>query len=55
MPPPADVGWLHTAQRLKLWYESGMAETYLYVCLVDVFEDHLREGVVLYAREWIGS
>lgn len=35
-------------QRLAFWYESGVAETYLYVCLVDALEDVLREGVVLY-------
>jgi hypothetical protein len=35
-------------QRLRFWYESGLAEVYLYVCLVDVFEDILREGLVLY-------
>ena len=37
-----------TKQRIKFWYESGMAETYLYACLVDVFEDILKEGVVIY-------
>lgn len=35
-------------ERIRQWYESGMAETYLYVCLVDAFEDKLREGVVVY-------
>jgi hypothetical protein len=34
--------------RFRGFHEAGMAETYLYVCLVDVFEDHLRDGVVLY-------
>lgn len=37
-----------TKQRIKFWYESGMAETYLYACLVDAFEDILKEGVVFY-------
>ncbi len=37
-----------TLDRIRFWYESGMAETYLYVCLVDAFEDHLRDGIVLY-------
>lgn len=37
-----------TERRVKAWYESGMAETYLYVCLVDAFEDVLKDGVVLY-------
>ncbi|MDP9479665.1 MAG: hypothetical protein M3R38_29055, partial [Actinomycetota bacterium] len=37
-----------TVNRVKLWYESGMAETHLYACLVDAFEDQLKEGVVLY-------
>lgn len=37
-----------TERRVRGWYESGMAETYLYVCLVDAFEDVLRDGVVLY-------
>ena len=35
-------------ERLRVFYESGMAETYLYVCLVDAFEDALNEGVVFY-------
>lgn len=43
---PNDVE--RTKQRLKFWYESGLAETYLYACLVDVFEDILRTGVVFY-------
>ncbi len=37
-----------TTERVKFWYESGLAETYLYVCLVDVFEDILQDGIVLY-------
>lgn len=35
-------------QRVGAWYESGMAETYLYVCLVEAIEDKLKEGMVLY-------
>lgn len=35
-------------QRLRFWYESGIAETYLYACLVDAFEDVLHDGIVLY-------
>ena len=35
-------------ERLRVFYESGMSETYLYVCLVDAFEDALNEGVVFY-------
>jgi len=35
-------------ERFRGFYESGMAETYLYVCLVDAFEDALNEGVVFY-------
>lgn len=34
--------------RLIGWYEAGMAETYLYVCLVDAIEDVQRSGLVLY-------
>lgn len=37
-----------THRRIKGFYESGMAETHLYACLVDAFEDQLREGVVFY-------
>jgi hypothetical protein len=37
-----------TRNRLLGWYESGMAETYMYVCLIDIFEDLLRDGIVLY-------
>lgn len=37
-----------TDQRLRFWYESGLAETYLYACLVDALEDILRDGLVLY-------
>lgn len=43
-----ETEWIRTLERIKFWYESGMAETYLYVCLVDVFEDHLQDGIVLY-------
>jgi hypothetical protein len=35
-------------QRLGAWYESGMAETYLYSCLVDAIEDLGKLGLVLY-------
>ncbi|WP_157650373.1 hypothetical protein [Burkholderia ubonensis] len=35
-------------QRVSVWYESGMAETYLYANLVDVFEDRRNDGLVLY-------
>jgi hypothetical protein len=37
-----------TEQRFRLFYESGIAEMHLYACLVDAFEDILRDGVVLY-------
>lgn len=37
-----------TELRIKGWYEGGMAETYLYVCLADAFEDVLKDGIVLY-------
>lgn len=35
-------------QRAGVWYESGLAEVYLYVCLVEAIEDRLNSGVVLY-------
>lgn len=35
-------------QRVGVWYESGMAETYLYACLVEAIEDKSKVGVVLY-------
>lgn len=35
-------------QRTKFWYESGMAETHLYVCLAEALEDKLKAGIVLY-------
>lgn len=35
-------------QRIWVWYESGMAETYLYSCLVQAVEDEMKEGLVLY-------
>lgn len=37
-----------TLNRLRAFYETGMTETYVYVCLVDMFEDTLRDGIVLY-------
>jgi hypothetical protein len=43
---PENVGG--TTERIKFFYESGMAETYLYVCLVDAFEDILKNGMVMY-------
>jgi len=43
---PGNAG--RTAERIKFFYESGMAETYLYVCLVDAFEDILKKGFVMY-------
>ncbi|MFF3566892.1 hypothetical protein ACFYXQ_03825 [Nocardia jiangxiensis] len=35
-------------QRVGVWYESGIAETYLYVCLAEAIEDRAKVGVVLY-------
>lgn len=35
-------------QRIAAWYEAGMAETYLHVCLVEAIEDKDKTGVVLY-------
>lgn len=35
-------------QRVGVWYESGIAETYLYACLVEAIEDRAKVGVVLY-------
>jgi hypothetical protein len=35
-------------QRIGVWYESGMAETFLYACLVEAIEDLSKVGVVLY-------
>jgi len=35
-------------QRIGVWYESGMAETYLYACLVEAFEDKAKSGIVIY-------
>lgn len=35
-------------QRVSAWYEAGMAELYLYVCLVEAIEDKAKVGVVLY-------
>lgn len=35
-------------ERMSVWYEAGMAETYLYTCLVEAIEDEKREGLVLY-------
>lgn len=37
-----------TDRRIRGFYESGMAEAHLYACLVDVFEDRLRDGLVFY-------
>lgn len=37
-----------TRHRFGVWYESGMAETHLYACLVEAIEDKTRKGVVLY-------
>lgn len=35
-------------QRVAAWYEAGMAETYLYACLVEAIEDKAKAGIVLY-------
>lgn len=35
-------------QRIGAWYESGMAETYLYACLAEAIEDKSKAGLVLY-------
>lgn len=35
-------------QRIGVWYESGMAETYLYACLAEAIEDRAKVGLVLY-------
>lgn len=35
-------------ERVGVWYESGMAETHLYTCLVEAIEDKMKAGVVLY-------
>lgn len=35
-------------QRVGVWYESGMAELYLYACLVEAIEDKMKAGIVLY-------
>ncbi|MBF6370419.1 hypothetical protein IU469_32685 [Nocardia puris] len=35
-------------QRVGVWYESGIAETYLYACLAEAIEDRAKVGVVLY-------
>lgn len=35
-------------ERVRVWYESGMNETYLYSCLVYALEDKASCGVVLY-------
>lgn len=35
-------------QRVSAWYESGIAEAYLYACLVEAIEDRAKKGVVLY-------
>lgn len=38
----------HMLHRLSCWYEAGMAETYLYVCLAEAIEDRLKAGFVIY-------
>jgi len=35
-------------QRVGVWYESGMVETYLYACLIEAIEDKAKIGVVIY-------
>jgi hypothetical protein len=35
-------------ERVGVWYESGMSETYLYACLVEVIEDKMKAGIVYY-------
>lgn len=35
-------------QRVGVWYQSGMAETHLYACLVEAIEDKSKCGLVLY-------
>lgn len=35
-------------ERISVWYEAGMAETYLYAYLVDRIEDKMKVGAVLY-------
>ena len=35
-------------QRISAWYESGMSELYLYVCLVEAIEDKMKNGIVVY-------
>lgn len=35
-------------QRACAWYESGMAEAYLYACLAEAIEDKAKSGLVLY-------
>lgn len=35
-------------QRIGVWYESGIAETYLYACLAEAIEDRANVGIVLY-------
>jgi hypothetical protein len=42
---PREAGMRH---RIAVWYESGMAETYLYACLVEMIEDKSHSGLVLY-------
>jgi hypothetical protein len=34
--------------RLSQWYESGIAEEYLYTCLAEALEDRAKVGVVTY-------
>lgn len=35
-------------QRISAWYEAGMAEMYLYICLVEAIEDKDKVGMVMY-------
>ena len=35
-------------ERTSVWYESGIAETHLYVCLIEAIEDKGKCGLVLY-------
>jgi len=37
-----------TKHRTSVWYQAGMAETYLYVCLVEAIEDRTKSGFVVY-------
>lgn len=35
-------------RRLSIWYETGITEMYVYVVLVQVIEDELKRGLVVY-------